>query len=82
MDLNLSRALSGKLSLNGGVTWEGDEDPDGLTSDNMRYYVGFNRQLGVNTNLSLYYSYNDRDSERLDDDYTENRVFLNLTFNL
>ncbi len=80
--LNLSRALSGKLSLNGGVTWEGDEDPDGLTSDTMRYYVGLNRQLGVNTNLSLYYSYNDRDSERLDDDYTENRVFLNLTFDL
>ena len=81
LGLNFGRSLSGKLSLNGGVTWEGDEDPDGLTADTMIYDLGLNRRLGANTNLSFTYSYSDRDSERPDDDYTENRVFLNLTFN-
>ena len=48
----------------------------------MRYNLGLNRQLGVNTSVALNYSYSDRDSERPEDDYTENRVYLNFTFNL
>jgi hypothetical protein len=80
--LTFNRALSGKLSLNGGVTWQGDEDPDGLTADTMRYFAGLSRQLGVKTSVAFNYTYSDRDSERLDDDYTENRVNLYFTFNL
>ena len=80
--LTATRALSSKLNLNGGVTWEGDEDPDGLTADTMRYHVGLDRELGPRTTLSFYYEYSDRDSERVDDDYTENRVNLYLTFTL
>ena len=82
LNLDLSRALSSKLSLSLGARWEGDEDPDGLTADTMRYYLGLSRQLGVNTSLSFNYQYSDRDSERVDDDYTENRVSLYLTFTL
>ena len=80
--VSLSRALSGKTTLTGSVTWEGDEDPDGLTSDSMYYDLGITRKLGVKTNLSFWYTYSDRKSDRPDDDYTENRAFLNLTFEL
>jgi uncharacterized protein (PEP-CTERM system associated) len=82
LNLDLSRALSSKLSLSLGARWEGDEDPDGLTADTMRYYLGLSRQLGLRTSMSFNYQYSDRDSERVDDDYTENRVSLNMTFTL
>ena len=48
----------------------------------MRYFAGLSRQLGVKTSVAFNYTYSDRDSERLDDDYTENRVNLYFTFDL
>jgi uncharacterized protein (PEP-CTERM system associated) len=80
--LNANRRLSSKLSLNAGMTWEGDEDESGLTSDTLRYFLGLNRQLGARTSMAVNYSYAERDSQRPDDDFEENRIYVNFTFTL
>jgi len=80
--LNLSRSLSRTLSIYGGTTWEQDEDDNGATADTMRYYLGLSKEVGPRTSLGFNYSYSDRNSQTPDDSYKENRVYLNVTYNL
>lgn len=83
-DINLraTRRLSRTLSVNTGVFWGRDEDQGGLQADTLRYVLGLNRQLGVRTSVSVNYTHSKRDSDRLLDDYTENRVYVNFLFTL
>lgn len=82
LTLNLTRRLSRTLSINAGVMWSRDEDHDEQQADTRRWFMGLNRQLGVRTSVSVNYTHSKRDSDRLLDDYTENRVYVNFLFTL
>lgn len=81
--ISASRTLVSNLTCNLGYTW--DKRENGLTGDTATsdiYRLGFTRQLGPNTNLSLNYSYITRNSDRANDDFDQNRIslFLSITF--
>lgn len=82
LTLNLSRRLSRTLSINVGAMWSRDEDGNDQRADTRRWIVGLTRQLGVRTSVSMNYTHSKRDSDRLLDDYTENRVYVNFLFAL
>lgn len=74
--LELSRQLTSKLSFDTSVDWENQENELDEEFETWRYNMGLSRPLGSKSNISLNYTYTDRDSDLPDDGYEENRVIL------
>jgi len=83
--LSLNRSLSSQLSVNGRLSWD-EQQPLGERSDfivdseTWRFLLGIQRTLNSNTNLSLDYLFTDRQSDRVNNEYTENRITLTIRF--
>ena len=80
--IRLNRKLSSKYTLNSRLTWDEQKDQNGLTSDRTQWRLSLRRKLGTRTAVSIAYSYGERDSDRVNDDYKENRVSLNFSIDL
>jgi len=76
--LNVNRKLGRVLSADARASWNRVEDDSDFQSDTWDLGFGIDRQLGSNTHLRFSYTYSQRDSNRPDDDYTENRFALVL----
>jgi len=79
--LALSRSLTSKLSFDTSVDWENQENELDEEFETWRFNMGLSRPLGSKSNISLRYTYTDRDSDLPDDGYKENRVILNYRIN-
>ncbi len=79
--LELSRSLTSKLSFDTSVDWENQENELDEEFETWRFNMGLSRPLGSKSNVSLRYTYTDRDSDLPDDGYEENRVILNYRIN-
>ena len=79
--LELSRRLTSKLSFDTSVDWENQENELDEEFETWRFNMGLSRPLGSKSNISLRYTYTDRDSDLPDDGYEENRVILNYRIN-
>jgi len=79
--LELSRSLTSKLSFDASVDWENQENELDEEFETWRFNAGLSRPLGSKSNISLRYTYTDRDSDLPDDGYEENRVILNYKIN-
>jgi hypothetical protein len=79
--LELSRRLTSKLSFDTSVDWENQENELNEEFETWRFNMGLSRPLGSKSNVSLRYTYTDRDSDLPDDGYEENRVILNYRIN-
>ena len=79
--IELSRRLTSKLSFDTSVDWESQENELDEEFETWRFNMGLSRPLGSKSNVSLRYTYTDRDSDLLDDGYEENRVILNYRIN-
>jgi uncharacterized protein (PEP-CTERM system associated) len=80
--LRLERNLSSKYTLNSRLSLDERKDEAGLKSDTLRFYLSLRRKLGVRSSVTIDYSFSDRDSDRIDDDYKENRISLNFSIDL
>jgi uncharacterized protein (PEP-CTERM system associated) len=80
MGMRMERELSSKNTLTSRLSWDEREEGSGDKSDTMRFYLSLKRKIGTRTSVTLAYSLADRDSDRIDDDYKENR--LSLTFSI
>lgn len=76
--VGVDRKLSSKLSLNARISWDEREDEQNEKADTYRYSLGLTQKLGPSTNLSFNYTFSQRDSDRADDDYDENRINLSI----
>mgnify|MGYP003385248387 CR=1 FL=1 len=79
--LALSRRLTSKLSFDTSVDWENQENELDEEFETWRFNMGLSRPIGSKSNLSLRYTYTDRDSDLPSDGYEENRVILNYRIN-
>ena len=79
--LELSRRLTSKLSFDTSVGWENQENELDEEFETWRFNMGLSRPLGSKSNISLRYTYTERDSDLPDDGYEENRVILNYRIN-
>ena len=75
--LELSRRLTSRLSFDTSVDWENQENERDEEFETWRFNIGLNRPLGSKSNVSLRYTYTDRDSDVPEDGYEENRLILN-----
>lgn len=80
--ISADRKLSSDLSVDSRVSWQSQEDGAGLKFDTFHISFGLSRQLGENTDVELRYSYSERDSDRLNDTYDENRISLQFSLAL
>lgn len=79
--IGADRRLSTKLSLNARISWDERENEQNEKADTYRYSLGFTQKVGSNTNLSLNYTFSQRDSDLADDDYDENRIDVSIRRN-
>ena len=79
--LELTRRLTSKLSFDTSVDWENQENELDEEFETWRFNMGLSRPIGSKSNVSLQYTYTDRDSDLTDDGYEENRVVLNYNIN-
>ncbi|MEC8429513.1 MAG: hypothetical protein VXZ35_13835, partial [Pseudomonadota bacterium] len=78
--LSIDRTLASSMSVSFSYSW--DEREDGDTNDVVQtddYTLSLTRRLSDRTNISLDYNYTDRDSDRVDDDYVENRISVSVS---
>jgi len=80
--LRVERDLSSRHTFSSRLSRDERKDQAGLTSDTLRFYVSLKRKLGTRTAVTIDYSFSDRDSERVDDNYKENRISLNFSIDL
>ncbi len=80
--LTLSRQLARQLSVDARTSWYRTEDQGDFQADTWHLRLGVTRQLGLYTHLRFSYSHEQRDSNRPNDDYTENRLALTLNTSL
>lgn len=76
--LNLNRQLSRITSVDTSLGYDRDEDEENESSDTWYYVIGMNRRLTAESSWRLAYTYSDRDSDREDDSYKENRINLSI----
>ena len=76
------RRLAKNFSLDLGLGWSRTEDETDFRADTWDARVAVNRKLGRYTTLRFSYTHAQRDSNRPDDDYRENRVALVLNTSL
>ncbi len=79
--LGLSRRLTSKLSFDTSVDWEDQENELNEEFETWRFNMGLSRPLGSKSNVSLRYTYTDRDSDLSGDGYEENRMILSYRIN-
>lgn len=79
--IELTRRLTSKLSFDAGFDWENQENELDEEFETWRFNMGLSRPLGSKSNVSLRYTYTDRDSDLPGDGYEENRVILNYRIN-
>ncbi|MBV1929727.1 MAG: TIGR03016 family PEP-CTERM system-associated outer membrane protein [Gammaproteobacteria bacterium] len=79
--IELSRRLTSKLSFDTSVDWENQENELDEEFETWRFNMGLSRPLGSKSEMSLRYTYTDRDSDLPDDGYEETRVILNYRIN-
>lgn len=82
MGMRVERELSSKNTLTSRISWDEREEGSGDKADTMRFYLSLKRKLGTRTSVTLAYSLADRDSDRINDDYKENRISLNFSIEL
>lgn len=82
LGFTLERKLSSKNTLNSRIEWDEREDGSGLVVDTSRFFVSLKRKIGTRTSVSVAYSFAERDSDRVNDDYKENRLSLNFSIDL
>ena len=78
--LSIDRALASRMSVSFSYNW--DEREDGGTNDVVQtddYRLSLTKQLSERINISLDYNHTDRDSDRVDDDYIENRISVSVS---
>ena len=80
MGLRVERKLSSKNTLTSRLSLDERENGRSEKVDTTRFYLSLKRKIGTRTSVTLAYSLADRDSDRIDDDYKENR--LSLTFSI
>lgn len=80
--VTMERKLSSKNTLNSRISWDEREDGSGFVVDTSRFFVSLKRKIGTRTSVSVAYSFAERDSDRVDDDYKENRLSLNFSIDL
>ena len=80
MGMRVERKLSSKNTLTSRLSWDEREEGSGDKVDTMRFHLSLKRKIGTKTSVTLAYSHADRDSDRIDNDYKENR--LSLTFSI
>jgi len=79
--VSLNRSLSSQLSVNSSLSWDEQQplgeqsDLIGITGDSetWRFQLGIQRSFNSNTDLSLDYLFTDRQSDRVEGEYTESR---------
>jgi len=76
-NLELTRSLTSKLSFDTSVDWESQENEFDEEFETWRFNLGLSRSLSSKSNVSLRYTYTDRDSDLPDDVYKENLIVLN-----
>ena len=88
--VGVTRQVSRNLSAFTRLTWDRRE-PDqssaelrlrGRKSDVARFTLGLNRHFGQRTSMSLSYQYSERRSDNPLDEYEENRVVFQLSYQL
>ena len=82
MGVRVERKLSSKNTLTSRLSWDEREERSGDKVDTMRVYLSLKRKIGARTSIALAYSFADRSSDRIDDDYKENRLSLNFSIDL
>ena len=82
LGMRVERKLSSKNTLTSRLSWDEREDGSGDKVDTMRFYLSLKRKIGTRTSVTLAYSLGDRDSDRINDDYKENRISLNFSIDL
>ena len=75
---NINRQLGRRLSVDARTNWYRTEDETDFQADTWDLGFGVSRPLGNNTSLRFSYTYSKRDSNKPNDNYTENRVALVL----
>lgn len=82
-----TRTIFQDISLNARMNWN-EQEPKGQTgsiarkSETWSGSLGLNRKLGQRMNLGANYVYTDRSSNNGFDEYTENRITLDLNIDL
>jgi uncharacterized protein (PEP-CTERM system associated) len=78
---NVTWRLAPRTRLRADARWEESTfaDEAGREDTILRLGAGLSRDLGRGADLSLVYSYRDRDSTREDRDFTENRITATLS---
>lgn len=79
--ISADRKLSSRLSANGRISWDERENEQSEKADTYRYSLGLTQKIGPNTNLSCNYTFSQRDSDLIDDDYDENKINLSIRHN-
>jgi uncharacterized protein (PEP-CTERM system associated) len=78
---NVTWRLAPRTSLGVDARWEESTFADEADREDtiVRFGAGLTRDLGRGADVSLAYSYRDRDSTREDEDFTENRITATLS---
>ena len=82
LGMRMERKLSSKNTLTSRLSWNEREEGAGDKADTMRFHLSLKRKIGTKTSVTLAYSHADRDSDRIDDDYKENRLSLIFSIDL
>ena len=87
VSVTVGRPLAGNVSLSTSLSWS-EQEPKGdgtrsvAKSDTWTFKVGASRPLNDRMKVSLNYQYTDRQSDIALNEYQENRIILNVSFNL
>ena len=80
--MRFERELSSKTTFNSRVSWNERENGTSEQVDTARFYLSLKRKIGTRTSVSISYDRADRDSDRINDDYKENRISLSFSIDL
>ncbi len=78
LGMNVVRNVSRNIIVDAWTRWDRIEDETDFQADTWYLGLGITRQLGTYTHLRLGYIYSNRDSNRINDSYIENRFALIL----
>ena len=80
--MRFERELSAKTTFNSRVSWNERENGISEKVDTARFFLSLKRKIGTRTSVSISYDRADRDSDRANDDYKENRISLSFSIDL
>ncbi len=87
LQASVERSLSARLSANARISWDEREREDTQTegtdsSDILRISFGANYELGPRTRVNMLYTHSRADEGLFSSEYQENRISVNLTYQL